>query len=78
MDGFEIILCVIILQTCQNFPGFLRVYVQDPEPEKRFSRKGWITFGGNAAIVEICEHLNKTRVSLDYLRLIEGVLIVFK
>jgi hypothetical protein len=45
------------------YPGFLRVALQDPQPERRFQRRGWVTFRGDVNVKEICYNLNQIRVS---------------
>jgi len=49
-------------QVCQRYPGFLRVFLQDPQPDRRFMRRGWLTFDHTVNIKEICWNLNNTRV----------------
>ncbi|RWS29686.1 Serrate RNA effector molecule-like protein [Leptotrombidium deliense] len=47
---------------CKKYPGFLRVAVADPQPERRFFRRGWVTFERNVNIREICWSLNSVRL----------------
>lgn len=50
-------------QMCRRYPGFMRVALQDPQPERRFFRRGWVTFAKNVNIKDICWNLNNIRVS---------------
>ena len=45
-----------------RFPGFLRSAISDPQPERRFFRRGWVTFERNAKIKEICYSFNNIRL----------------
>nr|XP_058954970.1 serrate RNA effector molecule homolog B-like isoform X2 [Pocillopora verrucosa] len=47
---------------CKRFAGFLRVALSDPSPERKFVRRGWITFDRSVNIKEICWDLNNIRV----------------
>ncbi|XP_071110678.1 serrate RNA effector molecule homolog isoform X3 [Haliotis cracherodii] len=47
---------------CKRYPGFVRVALQDPQPERRFFRRGWVTFKKNVNIKEICWNLNNIRL----------------
>ncbi|XP_060555342.1 serrate RNA effector molecule homolog [Ruditapes philippinarum] len=47
---------------CKRYPGFIRVALQDPQPERRFLRRGWVTFDKNVNIKEICWNLNNIRL----------------
>ena len=48
---------------CKRYPGFLRAALADPQPERRWFRRGWVTFERNVNIKEICWNLNNIRVS---------------
>jgi len=48
---------------CKRFPGFLRVAIADPQPERRWFRRGWVSFERQVNIKEICWSLNNIRVS---------------
>lgn len=50
------------LQMCKRYPGFVRVALQDPQPERRFFRRAWVTFERDVNIKEICWNLNNIRV----------------
>jgi len=39
---------------CKKYPGFLRVAIADPQPDKRFSRRAWVTFKRNVNIKGKC------------------------
>ncbi|KAK3089966.1 hypothetical protein FSP39_008080 [Pinctada imbricata] len=47
---------------CKRYPGFLRVALQDPQSERRFFRRGWVTFEREVNIKEICWNLNNIRL----------------
>jgi len=47
---------------CRRFPGFLRVAIADPQSERRFFRRGWVTFERGVNIKETCWHLNNIRL----------------
>ena len=35
---------------CKKYPGFLRVAIADPQPDRRWLRRGWVTFKRNVNI----------------------------
>ena len=47
---------------CKKFPGYLRVAIADPQPDRRFFRRGWVSFERNVNIKEICWNLNNIRL----------------
>lgn len=47
---------------CQRFDGFLRVAIADPLVERRWYRRGWVTFKRDVNIKEYCWNLNNTRL----------------
>ena len=47
---------------CQRYEGFLRVAIADPAVERRWFRRGWITFKREVNIKEICWNLNNIRL----------------
>jgi len=47
---------------CKRYPGFLRAALADPQPERRWFRRGWVTFERNVNIKEICWNLNNIRL----------------
>lgn len=47
---------------CSRYAGFLRVALADPQPERRWLRRGWVTFARSANIKEICWNLNNIRL----------------
>ena len=49
---------------CKQYPGFLRVALQDPQPERRFSRRGWVTYTNDVNVKETCYNLNQIRVRI--------------
>jgi hypothetical protein len=50
------------MKMCKRYPGFLRAAIADPQPERRWFRRGWVTFERNVNIKEICWNLNNIRV----------------
>jgi len=52
------------VQVCKQYPGFLRVALQDPQPERRFFRRGWVTYDSEANVKETCYNLNQIRVCI--------------
>ena len=51
-----------VVSVCRRYPGFMRVCIQDPQPERRFVRRGWITFDRTVNVKDICWNLNNLRV----------------
>jgi hypothetical protein len=47
---------------CKRYEGFLRVAIADPAVERRWFRRGWITFKRDVNIKEICWALNNIRL----------------
>ncbi|XP_027848833.2 serrate RNA effector molecule homolog isoform X2 [Aphis gossypii] len=47
---------------CKRFPGFIRLSIADPLPERRWFRRGWVTFDRDVNIKEICWNLNSVRL----------------
>lgn len=47
---------------CKRYDGFLRVAIADPAVERRWFRRGWITFKRDVNIKEICWNLNNIRL----------------
>nr|CAG4638378.1 EOG090X04A7 [Cyclestheria hislopi] len=47
---------------CKRYSGFLRAAIADPQPERRWFRRGWVTFERNVNIKEICWNLNNIRL----------------
>uniref|UniRef100_F1KUY4 Serrate RNA effector molecule homolog n=1 Tax=Ascaris suum TaxID=6253 RepID=F1KUY4_ASCSU len=47
---------------CKRFPGFLRIGLADPVAERKFYRRGWVTFRRDVNIKEICWNLNGVRI----------------
>ena len=48
---------------CKKFPGFLRVALADPAPDRKFYRRGWVTFEKLGNIREICWQMTSIKVS---------------
>lgn len=51
-------------QMCKRYGGFLRVALADPLPERRWFRRGWVTFRREVNIKDICWNLNNIRVRI--------------
>ncbi|KAJ7313296.1 hypothetical protein JRQ81_004584 [Phrynocephalus forsythii] len=51
-----------IVALCKRYPGFMRVALSDPQPERRFFRRGWITFDRSVNIKDICWTLQNIRL----------------
>ncbi|KAM4676996.1 serrate RNA effector molecule homolog [Discoglossus pictus] len=51
-----------ITSLCKRYPGFMRVALADPQPERRFIRRGWVTFDRGVNIKEICWSLQNIRL----------------
>jgi len=47
---------------CKRYPGFLRAAIADPQADRRWFRRGWITFERDVKIKEICYNLNNIRL----------------
>lgn len=47
---------------CRRYPGFLRVALAEPQYERRWFRRGWVTFERFVNIKEICWNLNNIRL----------------
>ncbi|KAL0268500.1 UNVERIFIED_CONTAM: hypothetical protein PYX00_010419 [Menopon gallinae] len=47
---------------CKRYPGFLRVALAEPQAERRWFRRGWVTFERHVNIKEICWNLNNIRL----------------
>merc|ERR1719319_2023268 len=47
---------------CRRYDGFLRASVADPQSDRRWFRRGWVTFERNVKIKEICFALNNIRL----------------
>ena len=46
----------------KKYTGYLRTSISPPDPLKKWTRKGWITFERKAKIKEICFNLNNTKI----------------
>lgn len=51
-----------IIALCRRYPGFLRVCLSDPHPERRFYRRCWVTFDRSINIKEVCWNLQNIRL----------------
>lgn len=54
---------LVSVQMCAKYLGYMRVALQDPQPERNFFRRGWVTFNKSVVIKNICWNLNNIRVS---------------
>ncbi|KJH52847.1 Arsenite-resistance protein 2 [Dictyocaulus viviparus] len=48
---------------CSRSPGFLRVALSEPHPERNFARRAWATYKRDVNIKEICWTLNQTKLN---------------
>ncbi|KAF7644954.1 hypothetical protein LDENG_00213060, partial [Lucifuga dentata] len=51
-----------IIALCRRYLGFLRVALSDPQPERRFFRRCWVTFNRSVNIKETCWNLQNIRL----------------
>ncbi|XP_048853737.1 serrate RNA effector molecule homolog isoform X2 [Brienomyrus brachyistius] len=51
-----------IVALCRRYPGFMRVALSEPQPERRFFRRCWVTFDRSVNIKEICWNLQNIRL----------------
>ena len=49
-------------EVCKKYPGYRRICISAPDPNKKWTRKSWITYERSAKIREICFNLNNTRI----------------
>ena len=47
---------------CKRYDGFLRSAIADPAPDRRWFRRGWVTFKREVKIKDICYNLNNIRL----------------
>ncbi|XP_023333539.1 serrate RNA effector molecule homolog isoform X3 [Eurytemora carolleeae] len=47
---------------CKRYDGFLRAAIADPAPDRRWFRRGWVTFRRDVKIKDICFNLNNIRL----------------
>ena len=47
---------------CRRYEGFLRSAIADPAPDRRWFRRGWVTFKRDVKIKDICFNLNNIRL----------------
>ncbi|CAF4304948.1 unnamed protein product, partial [Didymodactylos carnosus] len=47
---------------CKQYTGFRRVCLTDPAPDRKFLRRGWVTFDSNVQIRNICYELNLNKI----------------
>lgn len=46
----------------RHYPGFLRVALSEPAPDRRWQRKAWLSFKRDAKVKEICYSLANTKL----------------
>ena len=46
---------------CRRYEGFLRSAIADPAPDRRWFRRGWVTYQRTVKIKDICYNLNNIR-----------------
>ncbi|XP_038051864.1 serrate RNA effector molecule homolog isoform X2 [Patiria miniata] len=51
-----------IVSLCKRYPGFMRVALAEPQPDRNFQRHGWVTFDRSVNIKEICWNLSSIRL----------------
>uniref|UniRef100_A0A6I8R3X4 Serrate, RNA effector molecule n=1 Tax=Xenopus tropicalis TaxID=8364 RepID=A0A6I8R3X4_XENTR len=51
-----------ITALCKRYPGFMRVALSEPQPERRFLRKAYVTFDRSVNIKEICWSVQNIRL----------------
>ncbi|XP_062844543.1 serrate RNA effector molecule homolog [Trichomycterus rosablanca] len=51
-----------IIGLCRRYSGFMRVCLSEPQPERRFFRRCWVTFDRAVNIKEICWNLQNIRL----------------
>jgi len=47
---------------CKRYDGFLRAAIAEPAPDRRWFRRGWVTFRRDVKIKDICFNLNNIRL----------------
>ena len=47
---------------CRRYDGFMRAAIADPAPDRRWFRRGWVTFRRDVKIKDICFNLNNIRL----------------
>jgi hypothetical protein len=53
----------------KKYDGFKRAAISEPAPDRRFQRRGWITFDNSVNIKDLCAKINGTKVlSTFYLK----------
>jgi len=50
-----------IESVCRKYPGYLRLSLSEPQPERNWLRKGWASFSRDTKIKEICFSLSSVR-----------------
>lgn len=50
---------------CKQFPGFLRVALADPAPDRKFYRRGWVTFEKLGKIKDIWWQISSMKVAIN-------------
>ena len=51
-----------LVTVCERYPGYLRVALSDPSPDRRWARRAWATFEHTVNIKDICWNLSNIRI----------------
>jgi hypothetical protein len=51
-----------IVEICRTLPGYLRIAFADPDPNRGFERRGWVTYSHNTDIREVTARLTTNKV----------------
>lgn len=52
-----------IIEICRTIPGYLRIAFADPNPERGYERRGWVTYTHTTDIREVLARLTTSKVS---------------
>ncbi|KAK0403311.1 hypothetical protein QR680_016853 [Steinernema hermaphroditum] len=47
---------------CKSHPGYLRIGLSEPIPDRKFIRRGWVSYRRDVNIKEICWNLNTAKI----------------
>ncbi|XP_065652189.1 serrate RNA effector molecule homolog [Hydra vulgaris] len=51
-----------LVTVCERYPGYLRMALSDPSPDRRWARRAWATFEHLVNIKDICWNLSNIRI----------------
>jgi hypothetical protein len=51
-----------IVEICRTIPGYLRIAFADPDPNRGYERRGWVTYSHNTDIREVTARLTTNKV----------------